>query len=248
MMDGLQFITATDNRQYYIESFLKSIIYGYQSLTASKLQYSRKTIHELIKNISKSDKAYNELEDYLCTELVNKHVKPNLHLFGLENFTVNVGVRETKESVTVGHLDIKFEVPSLGLTRYYAFEAKRIDKNLKKQKYYLSGGIKRFTNHKYYPETNTTVAGMLGFIEIESSRMGSRIEADKIKDALNSLIAKSAEILTVQPLIAIELKDAKYPEISSFKSVYLSKHTRDTDREELLIYHIFLDYYDILTS
>lgn len=248
MMDGLQFIIATDNRQYYIESFLKSIIYGYQNLTASNLQYSRKSVHELIKNISKSDKAYNELEDFLCTELVNKHVKPNLYLFGLENFTVNVGVRETKESVTVGHLDIKFEVPSLGLTRYYAFEAKRIDKNLKKQKYYLSGGIKRFTEHKYYPETNTTVAGMLGFVEIESSREGSRIELDKIKDALNNLIAKSTDIVTIQPLIKVELKEEKYPAVNTFKTIYLSKHTRDTDNEELLIYHVFLDYYDILTS
>lgn len=247
MMDGLQFITATDNRQYYIESFLKSIVYGYQNLAESKLQYSRKAIHELIKKISKSDKAYNELEDYLCTELVNKHVKPHLYLFGLESFTVNVGVRETKESVTVGHLDIKFEVPSLGLTRYYAFEAKRIDKNLKKQKYYLSGGIKRFTEHKYYPETNTTVAGMLGFVEIDSLRAASRIDAGKIKDALNSLIAKTTDILTIQPLISIELEDKRHPQVSSFKSVYLSKHTRDTDKEELLIYHVFLDYYNILT-
>ncbi len=248
MMDGSQFILATDNRQYYIESFLKSIVYGYNDLVETKLQYSRKEVHQLIKTISKSDKAYNEIEDYLCTELINKHVRPNLRLFGLENFVVNVGVRETKESVTVGHLDIKFEVPSLSFTKYYAFEAKRIDKNKAKQKYYISGGIQRFTGHKYYPETNTTVAGMVGFVEIESLNPALRIDLEKIKDALNILISSSTDVTTTQSLTTHKLVDNRYPFVNEFKSVYLSKHTRDTDNEEILIYHIFLDYYDIMLT
>jgi hypothetical protein len=249
MMDGLEFILATDGRQYYIESFLKTIVLGYCDLVNSKNQYSRKAIHELIKEISKSDKAYNEIEDYLCTELINKYVKPNLHLFGLESLIVNVGVRETKESVTVGHLDIKFQVPSLGNNHYYAFEAKRLNKNKSKKNYYIRGGIERFTTRQYYPEAETIVAGMIGFVEIDLSKSKSgRIELDKIKDELNSLITDYPAIKTIQMLTDFKLNDETYSLIDSFKYVYLSKHTRNTDSQELTIYHIFLDYYDILLN
>ncbi|OUD34779.1 hypothetical protein [Flavobacterium sp. FPG59] len=247
MMDGTQFILATDGRQYYIESFLKSIVFGYYTLVDSKKQYSRKTVHEIVKEISKSDKAYNEIEDYLCTELINKYVKPNLHLFGLEGLVVDVGVRETKDSVTVGHLDVKFQVPSLAANHYYAFEAKRLDKNKSKQKYYISGGIKRFTGHKYYPETDTIVAGMIGFVEIESLKIKSRENLDLIKDSLNNHIS-STTITTTQLLTKFKLDDESYSRVDRFKYIYKSKHTRDTDHQELSIYHIFLDYYDILLN
>lgn len=249
MMNGIEFINATDGKQYYMESFLKSIIYGYHSLVESKFTYSRAAIHETIKNVQNSVVAHNEIEDYLCTDLVTRYIKPNLGLFGLENIVVDNGVRETKNNVTVGNLDIKFQVPSLSDNHYYAFEAKRLDKNLKKQRYYLDGGIQRFTKRIYYPETTTVVAGMVGFVEIDldHSRNG-RVTLDEIKNSLNTLIGAHTMITTTQPLTDHKIFDNNHSFIDDFKYMYLSKHTRDDDKAELKIFHLFLDYYDILQN
>lgn len=249
MMNGLEFIVSTDGRQYYIESFLKSIIYGYHQLIDSKSSYSRSAIHQKIKIIQDSAKAHNEIEDFLCTDLITKYVKPNLGLFGLENFVVDNGVRETKENVTVGHLDIKFQVPSLENNHYYAFEAKRIDKNAASQKYYISGGIERFTKRVYYPETDTVVAGMVAFVEIDQTKSTKgRVEIPIIKDSINKRIDSHKSINTLHNLQDFKLNDGIHNLIDGFKFSYLSKHIRDDDKEELTIYHLFLDYYDLLVS
>lgn len=248
MNNGFEFIMATDQKQYYMESFLKSIIYGYKELVESKTTYSRAEIHKLIKKIQRSEKAHNELEDFLCTDLVTKHIKPNLAVFGLQGIVVDNGVRESKENVTTGHLDIKFQVPSLSENYYYAFEAKRLDKNKAKQNYYLNGGIKRFTNRTYYPETNMVVAGMLGFVELSSGKKAKKIPLTEIKDSLNNLICKNRDFETIQPLLDYSLFDTTHSFITDFKSLYFSKHSRDDDKTEIKIYHIFLDYYDLLKN
>lgn len=249
MMNAIEFITATDGKSFYIESFLKSIIYGYDKLISSSKTYSRSKIHETIKRVQKSDKAHNEIEDYLCTDLINNYVKPNLGLFGLENLQVNVGVRETKENVTVGHLDVKFQVPSLSNDDYYAFEAKRLDKNSGKQKYYINHGIARFTKRIYYPETNTIVAGMIGFVEIDFTKTPKgRVAIDEIKDSVNSLINTHTKITTTQLLSPFLLDADSLINDDYCKYIYLSKHSRDDDNEELKIYHVMLDYYDTLVN
>lgn len=248
-MNGLEFITATDGKQFYIESFLKSILYGYGSLISTTKTYSRAEMHETIKRVQKSTKAHNEVEDFLCTDLINNYVKPNLGLFGLENLVVNVGVRETKENVTVGHLDIKFHVPSLSTDDYYAFEAKRLDKNKAKQQYYINGGIARFTKRIYYPETNTIVAGMIGFVEIDLSKSNKgRVSLNQIKDNINTLISSTSEISTTQYLSPYILESDPLINSQYCKYVYLSKHSRDDDNQELKIYHILLDYYDTVVN
>jgi len=249
MMNGLEFIKATDGKKYYMESFLKTIIYGYNALNASKTKYSRSAIHNIIKTVQKSAKAHNEIEDYLCTDLVTKYIKPNLGIFGLQNIVVDNGVRETKNNVTVGHLDIKFQVPSLSENHYYAFEAKRVDKNKKKQDYYLDGGIQRFTDRVYYPETTTVLAGMIGFVEIDFSiSKEGRVPLENIKDSINTLISSHKKIKTTQLLTSHSIIDTNHSFIEDFKYIYLSKHTRDDDGAELKIYHLFLDYYDILQN
>lgn len=248
MNNGFEFIMATDQKQYYMESFLKSIIYGYKKLMESNTTYSRSEIHQQIKTIQKSEKAHNELEDFLCTDLVTKHIKPNLAVFGLQGIVVDNGVRESKDNVTTGHLDIKFQVPSLSENYYYAFEAKRLDKNKAKQKYYLDGGIQRFTNRTYYPETNMVVAGMLGFVEMSSGKKAQKVAPETIKNSINDLINRNTAFVTTQSLTDYILSDVKHNYINDFKTIYLSKHMRDDDNAELKIYHIFLDYCDLLKN
>lgn len=256
MMNGTEFIKATDGKQYYMDSFLKSIIYGYQALVDSKYVYSRSGIHKTIKSIQKSNDAHNEIEDYLCTDLVTKYIKPNLGLFGLQNIVVDNGVRESKDNVTTGHLDIKFQVPSLSENHYYAFEAKRLDKSLQRKRYYLEGGIQRFTDRVYYPETTTVLAGMIGFVEVKLTKCkksgqmleskNSRVPLDDIKDNLNKLIGDQQNFITTQSLISYPIDDVNYSFIRDFQHIYLSKHTRDEDKAELKIYHLLFDYYNIL--
>lgn len=254
-MNGIEFIKATDGKQYYMDSFLKTIIYGYECLINKGIVYSRSDIHKTIKTVQKSNVAHNEIEDYLCTDLVNKYIKPNLGLFGLQNIVVDNGVRETKNNVTTGHLDIKFQVPSLSENHYYAFEAKRLDKSLSRKRYYLNGGIQRFTDRTYYPETTTVLAGMIGFVEVEmkKSKSGQMVESKnarvpliKIKDDINHLIKSQKTFVTTQCLTPYSISDINYACVQNFGHLYLSKHTRDDDKAELKIYHLFFDYYSIL--
>lgn len=162
---------------------------------------------------------------------------------------VDTGVRETKENVTVGHLDIKFQISGLDSNHYYAFEAKRLDKNLNKQRYYVAGGVERFTKRIYYPETDTTVAGMIGFVEIDFSKSPKgRVNLSQIKDSINKLIDSHSSITTSQNLLDYKLFDGVYHVINGFDFSYYSKHIRSTDDRELTIYHLFLDYYDILLN
>lgn len=247
-MNGLEFIAATDRKPFYLEAFLKSILYGYFLLVENKQTYSVAEILEIQKRIHKTESPHNELEDYLCTDLIAKFVRPNMHLFGLTDWVVNNGVRETKENITVGHLDVKFEMPSLLGDRYYIFEAKRLDKNKRKQKYYITDGIGRFTERKYYPEVDTVVAGMIGFIELDltAKRTPKRLGIVEIKKAINALIQNTASIKTTQYLQDYKINDTSNLNINNFNYLYLSKHLRDDDAQELSIYHLFLDYYDIL--
>jgi hypothetical protein len=124
-----------------------------------------------------------------------------------------------------------------------------LDKNQTKQKYYIDGGIERFTKRIYYPETDTIVAGMIGFVEIDLSKTkAGRVDLSLIKDALNKLIISHTPINTTQKLMDFKLADGTYKLIDDFKFSYFSKHIRDDDKQELTIHHLFLDYYDLLLN
>jgi hypothetical protein len=248
-MDASQFIVATDGKAFYMESFLKSILFAYQQLIDSKAPYSRKEIHDIMIRIHENEKTHLELEDFLCTDLVNKYVKPNLYKFGLEAFVVNTGVRETKENVTVGNLDIKFEVPSLKNNYYYAFEAKRLDESASRRNYYIDHGVRRFTDRIYYPESDTVVAGMIGFVEFDSNKKKpKRLDLGDIVNDLNALIQTKAKIITTQILKSHMISEVNHACVRDFKHLYISRHKRAGDNNEMSIYHVILDYYDLLSS
>ncbi|HMU47547.1 MAG TPA: hypothetical protein PKC72_14330 [Chitinophagaceae bacterium] len=249
MMNGIEFIEATDGKAFYIEACLKSIIYGYIKLLDSKKSYSRSSIQATIRKITGSNKSLNEIEDYLSDDLINNYVKPCKHIFGLKDFAVNTGIRETKENVKTGILDIKFELPSLLKNHYYIFEAKRIDKYSAKQHYYINHGIARFTNGQYYPESEIVAAGMLGFVETDLTKNPKgKTSINNIQAGLNKKLDSHGTISTSQKLATIILADDTYPEIEKFKFSYLSHHKRQRDNTTLRIYHLLLDYYDILQN
>jgi len=90
---------------------------------------------------------------------------------------------------------------------------------------------------------------MIGFIEIDlQASPKSRVPLENIKDSINNLIKINKAINTTQHLTEYIIIDLKHSFIKDFKHMYLSKHTRSDDGAELKIYHIFLDYYEILQN
>lgn len=249
MMNGEEFIQATDGKSYYIEACLKSLIYGYVQLLNSKKTYSRAAIHKQIKKTLGSDNSHNEIEDFLSDDLISNYVKPIKHLFGLENFAINTGVRESLSNVKVGVLDVKFELPTLLKNHYFIFEAKRLDKYSVKQDYYVKQGVVRFTSGTYYPESHIQSAGMIGFVEVDLVKYPKgRSSLLSIKNSLNKRIKQAGGLTTTMELNNQMLQDNGYAEISSFSHVYVSKHTRTKDGSEITIHHLLFDYYDVLQN
>lgn len=245
MMNADEFIKHTDRRLYYAESCIKSILYGYQQLLKSNESYSRNAILNTIRQVQQSDKSLNEIEDYLCDDLVIKYIRPNKHLFGLEYFTINTGVRETKSNVKIGIIDIKFELSSLVNNNYYVFEAKRLNKYSPSQQYYITGGIKRFIDRIYYSESNNHIAGMVAFVEVDQNKFPKgKVPIEGIIDSINNKIKNNKAVVTTQLLnkhkVSVEYED--------FQTTYISKHMRQKDGIEMIIYHVILDYYDLLKN
>ena len=248
MIGGEEFIEATDKKLYYMESCIKLLIYGYHKIVQTKKSYSRATIHKKIKERKKNKSALNEIEDYLCTDLINNFAEPHKKLFQLNYFVISAGVRETDDNITVGELDVKFQPSTLDRSHYYIFEAKRINGYAAQQNYYITGGIKRFTDKTYYPESDMTVAGMIGFVEVDLSKhVKKKRSITEIKDSINRRITNNESFETTQLLQQYFVTDDRFIEINKFGSLYLSKHIR-IDKEEILIHHLFFDYYEILVA
>ena len=92
------------------------------------------------------------------------------------------------------------------------------------------------------------VAGMLGFFEMSSGKKAKKVPMETIKNSLNNLINNTRTFITTQFLTDYWLTDTNHSFINNFKTLYLSKHTRDDDNIKLKIYHIFLDYCDLLNN
>lgn len=247
-MDGSAFIKETEFKLLEIDAFLRLVVFSYYQLVKDSKVYRRAEILETIKRVTESEDAHNEIEDYLCDDLVDNYIRPNKHLFGLQYYAVNTGVKESKENVKIGILDLKFELCTLAKDHYYVFEAKRIDKYSVKQNYYIDHGIQRFTKRTYYPESNVTVAGMIGFVEVDLTKFpkGKAVIADIYKK-LGTRLSSKTHIKTNRPLEIYHLKDSDSKEVNDFEHSYVSGHLRN-DNVPFTIHHLLLDYYEILEN
>ncbi len=243
-----------ETTDYYFNQALKLVVYGYSQIKKekSKKPYSRKEIHRTIKEVQGSDNAYFQLEDFLRNDIVNNYLKKIRHKFMLTNFSIQPGSEESKQDVRTGIVDIRFENISASTLdgTGFIFECKRLNKYAGYQKAYIEEGMMRFVKRRYYPETGTTLAGMIAFVEVDIVRHKDGFEpVDKVAVRLRERIDLNKDLLrTTDTLSFYRLEDVKYPEISSFKYSYLTKHNRIGSNVGITIHHLLLDYYDILTS
>ena len=116
---------------------------------------------------------------------------------------------------------------------YFAIECKRIS-NLSDTSRYI-GDLLKFTNRSYI-EIRLPFEGQLGFIESHS------LSDRQIVEEINAKLRHASHITTERPLRPCPI----HPDIPG---TYKSIHRRNTNiKETFSIYHIFLDYSDIVTS
>ncbi|SBV97539.1 hypothetical protein [uncultured Dysgonomonas sp.] len=230
---------------YTFKTSLELIIYGYSQLKNSGLKVSRsELLKEMmsIRNKKEGEKTSLDLEDYLRNVLVNDYIEPNRVFFGLENFKFHCGVEELYNNIRTGILDIKVCSSGLEDNVYYIFECKRLNKNIIYQ--YIHEGIVRFTtDQKYYPSSNTSLSGMISFLESEDKN--KILNACDVYSILNAHLNKHKEAINLlENLNTINLI-SDHIEVSNFNNLYYSNHKRN-DKPNILICHIVLDYNDIV--
>ena len=224
------------------ELCMQVIVYAYFELSKNK-NYSRSEILKQTTRVRGRLSTVVELEDYLRNDLVTNFIKPHLSKFGLEHYLFIPGAEEISENIKVGILDIKVCSPSFTGAVYYIFECKRLNKSIIKN--YLKEGVERFVSRQYYPNSDTPVAGMISFLE--STEVKSRIDIDKCFDELNTeLTNQSEQVNLVVKLAHHPISSNDYVFLNNYKFIFYSIHKRTKSKDNITLYHIFLDYNDII--
>lgn len=229
---------------YYIKQILNLFCFSYDELKKVKENnpYSRKIIHDDIIKI-KGPKAKLELEDYLRNDLVNSYVNKNKAIFNIDNYKFLTGIEEIKGNVSTGNLDVKVLLPTSSMIdeeAYFVFECKRVNKLKAKKQYYITGGIERFTTRKYYPIHNAKIGVMLAFAEMKKN-----IEKEELVDIANSINQLiDDKVYKVKELSSCDLK---YNNSILGARLFDSIFKRD-DNSNIILIHLFLDYYDIVKN
>lgn len=231
---------------YYITQIINLIGYSYNELSLNKASkpYNR---DELRTEFYKAkghvgNRTKLELEDYLRNDLVENYIKKNKHNFKLSSINFACGVDEIEDNISIGSLDIRVSFPTesyLENEPYLAFECKRIDRSMKKKKYYIDHGINRFIKRKYYPTTDYMIAGIICFMESENEKH-HQFALEIVSDVNDVLMSK-------YPASVKNYIFSKTPEYNHYSGIEIfdSDFVRHDDTE-LKIYHLFLDYYSLI--
>lgn len=231
---------------YYQEKIFNLVGFSQKEIRSRRQRdkFSRKQI--LDKHRSKKgtpgSKSKLELEDFLRNDLVQNYLRIYKTRFNLSHFYFEPGVDEIDEGVSTGSLDIKVIFPNKSLTsgeEYLAIECKRINKLLAKKKYYLDDGLKRFITRQYYPHADNKVAWMLSFMECEKE--SQRESPTEIINHFNELLRESYRNHVVKEIGEESIDLDIDPTLQVFNSII-----ERNDKTELIVYHVFLDYYDLI--
>jgi hypothetical protein len=226
--------------------------YCYQKIIDDKTTYSESYVNQ---------KTSYKLEDYLKTRFVLDYLrkrnnklsyqkllsqKLNRQFNGIENLHFHSEPEEEFIQDGIEKRDkIDIHVTNLGLVDnwndvdnenlYFAFECKRL-LNTKKSNDYLSDTIKFTTRN--YSSFRFPFNGMLGFVE------NSSISIREIIDDLENRLVNHATINSVKYSGKIW-----HPfEIENFEYCRLSKHRHDSSNTCIEIFHLFLDYSEIIVQ
>lgn len=162
-----------------------------------------------------------------------------------ENFTLNFE-SSNNDATQEGFYDLKFEHNDWDKNKYFVMEAKCLDNTSGSIKQYIhchkyskgikteDGGVYRFLSLKYSKDLN--FGGMIGFIQkgksdeiIEEVKESLRTQKFVESDSTNEFGESLDESLFSKT-------------IEDFANSFYSKHSRKSNKESILLYHIFLDF------
>ncbi|MDR2954060.1 MAG: hypothetical protein LBV43_03165 [Prevotella sp.] len=229
--------SITENR---VKNVLWYVGECYILLINDKVKYSEK-LHVKSSTIP--------FEDYLRNRLVEDYLIKNKNLLKeriSELDEINFGYETNKEYIEKGILKpdkIDIYINKLGLNGiledsdenvYYAIECKRI-RNLGDSTTQYINDIVKFSNREYV-KRRLPFEGQLGFIELNS------ITHIEVYGNINDKLNKEAEITTDTPLQPCTINQ-------NISCSYISKHKRNIgNKEQFSIYHLLLDYSDIVIN
>ncbi|MBX7203885.1 MAG: hypothetical protein K1X81_00520 [Bacteroidia bacterium] len=243
-MQGVEEFTSNNfgGQNSTFNSCLHLILHAYSELEKNT-KYSRKDILNQTTVARKKEAKKIELEDYLRHDLVSKYIEPNRSLFGLDYYLFQSGAEEFLNNIKTGILDIKVCSPLYNGNTYYIFECKRLNKKIIDN--YIKEGVARFISNQYYPESATNLAGMISFLE--STEPKEKIESANSFKEIDVALKKHKDLLKIQTNLASQkLICAGYEYIEKYQYVFVSSHNRDNLRQPITIYHIVLDYNDLI--
>lgn len=215
--------------QSRVEQILVCVVNSYEKIIANGVSFDY------------SKKGKIKYEDFLRNRLVDDYLENELSSIdiGTEYFTANKEVSEEYTSSIDDKLhndpiDIHIVDKSLknswgkNTKPYFAIECK------------ILGSIANYVNdtkkftERNYSRLRLPMEGQLGFIE--NKKWNHKIVRDKINDKLSS----NSDIETTRKLQTFALKE-------TFNGAYKSQHKK-RDKTPFSIYHIFLDYSEIILN
>lgn len=239
-MEGVDSFVTNNFIEYdsKFDSCVNAIVYAY-SLLEKEQTYSRQQIKDIATEVRGKESNTIELEDFLRNDLVKNYIEPNRTLFGLKHYLFESGVEEFYKNIKIGILDIKVCSPLMNGDTYFIFECKRFNKEISNK--YITDGVVRFINEQYYKQTNTSVAGMIAFLEATNTK--DKICIDSSFDILKSLLEKHNDSINViSDLEQYNLHCDFDKEVEQYPFVFKSIHKRIIHNLPILITHIMLDY------
>ena len=241
MNSATKFIAKRKNS--ITESRVKDIFWYigecYLLLVNDQKQYSKNTI---------ATTTTIPIEDYLRFRLVEKYLVPNKGLLQTRTSLldeINFTAETQKEYIDLNDKKQKPDkidifINKLGLTDiwgeydekiYLAIECKRICVRSDTSKYI--GDINKFSNRNYI-DLRLPFEGQLAFVECNISH-------SDIATNINDKLLKAKNVNTTAPLYICALN-------TNTTGTYISKHLRNADKSEFSIYHLFLDYSNIVVK
>lgn len=226
--------------QKNIENILWYILECYNMILSNKKTYS----------LSKINKSKIKPENYLRNKFVDEYLREYTHLFQNKFNTQYIYFDKDSEETCVDQdnneytdkIDIYIRNKALQESWsqeknvYFALECKRIDILSDTQKYIDEDTLGKFIERKHIG-FRLPYEGQLAFVQQKKNT--SRKVADEINNRLSN--NDKTKKHTIDSLNSIKINEVN-------DCVFMSKHVRDYSKKEFVIYHLLLDYSDIVVN
>lgn len=206
----------------YLKNGFLFLYQGYEFILNTKT-YKLSEQSRRLENLIRDD-IYRKAVELLKQERVRNRVDRFL------KFSFYNEPRDVEDESDTKRLDVQINYDSDPLLPDLIIECKRLA-STDKNSAYISNGVQRFVIGRYSP--THPVAGMIGFIEAGN-------EADIIKDLKNKLTKQPETISTIETHTA-DVFSKEY-----VGHIYQSTHSREGDLPEIELFHLMLDFCEII--